>query len=153
HAGYVAAWLLAPDGKPSVRGGNTSVLADDDVSALDGALRAAVMQFCSIHDAPGTNAVEFLARSGGTFAVRLDHPEVKGIVLVGPISWYRHLGEEEQSFLLLLVEQLASTIHNGRLQAERQEAERRALQSEKLATLGLVAGSLAHEIRNPLSSI
>src|SRR5262249_39934349 len=39
------------------------------------------------------------------------------------------------------------------LLAERQAAESRAFQSEKLATLGLLAGSLAHEIKNPLSSI
>jgi PAS domain S-box-containing protein len=36
---------------------------------------------------------------------------------------------------------------------ERQELERRLLQSEKLASIGEMAGAMAHEIRNPLGSI
>jgi len=55
--------------------------------------------------------------------------------------------------LVLLVEQLGIVLHNNCLQTERLLAERRALQNEKLSTLGLLAGSIAHEIKNPLSSI
>jgi len=36
---------------------------------------------------------------------------------------------------------------------ERKELERRLLRSEKLATIGEMAGAMAHEIRNPLGSI
>ena len=55
--------------------------------------------------------------------------------------------------LALLVEQFGVTLHNSRLQALQSAAEHRVLQQEKLSTLGLIAGSLAHEIKNPLSSI
>jgi signal transduction histidine kinase len=153
HAGYVAGWLFGSDGQPAARGGDLPALSDQEAAGLHAALRKSGVQFCSAHDAPDRESAERLARSGAAFAVRIDHPEVTGLILIGPLSWHRQPGEEERSFLVLLTEQLASTIRNSRLQAERQAAERRALQSEKLATLGLVAGSLAHEIRNPLSSI
>jgi C4-dicarboxylate-specific signal transduction histidine kinase len=39
------------------------------------------------------------------------------------------------------------------IEQDRLRAERQAAQQEKLAVLGLMSGSLAHEIRNPLSSI
>jgi signal transduction histidine kinase len=153
HAGYAAGWLFGSDGKAAARSSAAPVLTDDEAAALYTALQKSDIQFCSVHDAPNREAVECLARSGATFAVRMDHPQVMGLIVIGPLSWHRQLGEEEQSLVVLVVEQLASTIHNSGLQAERQAAEGRALQSEKLATLGLVAGSLAHEIRNPLSSI
>jgi signal transduction histidine kinase len=39
------------------------------------------------------------------------------------------------------------------IEARRRAAERRAIQNEKLSTLGLIASSIAHEVKNPLSSI
>jgi signal transduction histidine kinase len=63
------------------------------------------------------------------------------------------LAEEQTTALSLLFEQFAVTLHNRQLDAQRLRAERRALQQEKLSVLGLMAGSLAHELRNPLSSI
>jgi signal transduction histidine kinase len=128
-------------------------VTDERVAQLHDDLTAAGLSICSIHDAPTPAAYLCLAQAHAALAVRLDHPHLKGIVLVGPLPWQRQLGEEELNFLLLLTEQLGSAVHNSQLLAERQAAERRAFQSEKLATLGLLAGSLAHEIRNPLSSI
>ena len=51
------------------------------------------------------------------------------------------------------MDQFAATVQNGQLQAARLSAERRAVQQEKLSVLGLLSGSLAHELKNPLSSI
>jgi len=153
RSGYVAGWLLDSTGTPSVRGGSTQALSNDQAAVLYAELREAGLHICSISDAPSRKVSVFLSQSAAALAVRIEHPQVRGIILIGPLAWHRQMGEEELSFLLLLVEQLGSTLHNSRLQADRNAAERRALQSEKLATLGLVAGSLAHEIKNPLSSI
>jgi signal transduction histidine kinase len=153
HAEFVAGWLMTFDGIPSSRGGHTSVMSDDDVQRLHADLSAAGQTSCSLHEAPTPAAFECLSRVRAALALRIDHSQIKGLVVIGPLPWQRQLGEEQLNFLLLLLEQFGSTIHNSQLLAERQAAESRAFQSEKLATLGLLAGSLAHEIKNPLSSI
>jgi signal transduction histidine kinase len=152
-AEYAAGWLLTETGMPASRGGRASVLADDDVCRLHADLEAAGQKSCAIHEAPTAAAFDFLTKAGAAFALRIDHPPIKGLILIGTFPWRRQLGEEQLSLLLLLMEQFGSTIHNTQLLAERQAAERRAYQNEKLAMLGLLAGSLAHEIKNPLSSI
>ena len=73
--------------------------------------------------------------------------------MLGRKPFNQELNEEELSSLALLTEQLAVTLRNARLQQDRLAAERRALRQEKLSTLGLLASSIAHEIKNPLSSI
>lgn len=94
-----------------------------------------------------------LCDSDAGLAVRLDQPNAGGLVVFGRRAGSREYSQEEANALVLLVEQLGIMLHNSSLQAERLLAERRALQNEKLSTLGLLAGSIAHEIKNPLSSI
>lgn len=43
--------------------------------------------------------------------------------------------------------------HLARIEARTREAERRARDAERLAELGTMTGGLAHEIRNPLSTV
>lgn len=84
---------------------------------------------------------------------RIQDSSIDGFLLLGaPLSGDR-LSDEQLSSLTLLVDQYAATVQNRELQNARKSAERRAMQQEKLSTLGLLAGSLAHELRNPLSSI
>ena len=80
-------------------------------------------------------------------------PTLRGLLVLGHKPFNQELDEEELSSLALLTEQLAVTLRNARLQQDRLAAERRALRQEKLSTLGLLASSIAHEIKNPLSSI
>ena len=61
--------------------------------------------------------------------------------------------KEEANAVLLLVEQLAITLDNSRLIADRLLAERRAGPLEKLSALGLMSSAIAHEIKNPLSAV
>jgi len=63
------------------------------------------------------------------------------------------LADEQVTSLLVLVEQFAATLQNQREDELRRRAEHHSLQQEKLSTLGMISGSLAHELRNPLSSI
>jgi signal transduction histidine kinase len=88
-----------------------------------------------------------------SLAVRLDQPGITGLALFGRRKRNREFSQEEAIAVMMLVEQLGLMLHNSSLQAERLIAERRALQNEKLSTLGLLSGSIAHEIKNPLSSI
>jgi signal transduction histidine kinase len=80
-------------------------------------------------------------------------PHIAGLLIVGRGKNNRDLSEEETNAVLLLIEQLAITLDNSVLQARQMAAERQALQAEKLAAFGLLASSIAHEVKNPLSAI
>jgi signal transduction histidine kinase len=125
----------------------------DDMTALHAAFVSANQRVCTRLDAPTDEAVAALDRADAEIAIRLAHGSVAGLLILGRKPWHEPLSEEDCNAVILLAEQFASTLHNSRLHAERLAAERRALQHEKLSTLGLLAGSLAHEIKNPLSSI
>ena len=84
---------------------------------------------------------------------RCQFRELHGIVLLGPRIRSDRFSEEQLSSLSLLFDQFAATLFNRMVEQDRLRAERQAAQQEKLAMLGLMSGSLAHEIRNPLSSI
>lgn len=98
-------------------------------------------------------ALRLLDELQASVCVLLDHGESFGAMLTGPKPANQRVSDEELNALVLLAEQLAVTLQLERLQAERIATERRAIQQEKLSTLGLLAGSIAHEVRNPLSSI
>lgn len=84
---------------------------------------------------------------------RCQFRDLHGLVLLGPRIRSDRFSEEQRSSLSLLFDQFAATLFNRMVEQDRLRAERQAAQQEKLAVLGLMAGSLAHEIRNPLSSI
>ncbi len=84
---------------------------------------------------------------------RCQFRELHGVLLLGPRIRSDRFSEEQLSSLVLLFDQFAATLYNRIVEQDRLRAERQAAQQEKLAVLGLMAGSLAHEIRNPLSSI
>ncbi len=84
---------------------------------------------------------------------RCQFRELRGLVLLGPRIRSDRFSEEQRSSLSLLFDQFAATLFNRTVEQERLRAERQAAQQEKLAMIGLMSGSLAHEIRNPLSSI
>ncbi|MEM8993698.1 MAG: HAMP domain-containing sensor histidine kinase, partial [Acidobacteriota bacterium] len=62
-------------------------------------------------------------------------------------------GHEELEGISLLLRQLESSLRLRELSRRRLSEERRAAEQERLGLLGLVSASLAHEIKNPLSSI
>src|SRR5260370_21850976 len=116
-------------------------------------MRLADLQNCSRRQAPDREVSHCLRQTAAALAVVKTQPKIAGLLVVGRGRRNRDLGEEETNAVLLLVEQLAITADNSLLQAERLEAERRALQNEKLSALGLLASSIAHEVKNPLSAI
>lgn len=85
------------------------------------------------------------------FALRFH--AVDGLLLLGPRTRNDSFSEEQLDSLSLLFDQFTATFHNRVQELARVRAERKAMQEEKLSVIGLVAGSLAHELRNPLSSM
>jgi signal transduction histidine kinase len=96
---------------------------------------------------------EPLLREGGwevAYALRRDE-RVVGLMLVDAAP--EALTYEVRSSLELLAGQVAIAIEDSRLVEENVRLELRIAQSERLAALGRMAATVAHEVKNPLSAI
>lgn len=153
HVDYVAAWLLDPSGQVAIEVGATQHLTSGLAVLLHDCLSRDGLHCYTARDVPNRNVTGMMQQAEASVAALIKQQDVRGLLLIGRSSWHRQLGDEELNALILLVDQLGSTLQNSLLQAERLAAERRALQNEKLSTLGMLAGSIAHEVKNPLSSI
>ncbi|MFZ0061294.1 MAG: ATP-binding protein [Pyrinomonadaceae bacterium] len=76
---------------------------------------------------------------------------VHGLLLVEGSS--ASLTAETRAVLNVLAGQVAIAIEDSRLVAENVRLERRVAEGERLAALGQMAATVAHEIKNPLSAI
>lgn len=107
---------------------------------------------CDRVDAPAEVA-RVLADAGldAAFPVRVA-AKLEEILVVepGPGGGVR---EGERETVQLVVGQLSAVLELRRLAESRLATERRLAEQERLGTLGLVAASLAHEVKNPLASI
>ncbi len=65
----------------------------------------------------------------------------------------RSLSSEKRAVLDVLARQVAMEVESVRLVDEKVRLERRLSERERLATLGQMAATVAHEVKNPLSSI
>ena len=93
-----------------------------------------------------------LEAHGYTIAYPLRRDEnVFGILLVDAPS--ASLTEDVRSVLEILVGQVAIAIEDSRLAEENVRLERKLTERERLAILGQMAATVAHEIKNPLSAI
>jgi len=89
---------------------------------------------------------------GYTIAYPLRRDErVSGMLLVDAAA--ASLTEDTRSILDILAGQVAIAIEDCRLVEENVSLERRLAERERLATLGQMAATVAHEIKNPLSAI
>ena len=93
-----------------------------------------------------------LEQNGYTIAYPLRRDEnVSGVLLVDAPAG--SLTEDTRSVLEILAGQVAVAIADCRLVEENVRLERRLAERERLATLGQMAATVAHEIKNPLSAI
>jgi len=150
---YVAGWLFDPADDIAFRCGDTAAWPDERARWLYQSMRTADIPVCSRRHTPDRLMLHRLQERAAALAVVKARPNISGLLVVGRGRANRDLSEEETNAVVLLVEQLATTLDNSVLQAERLAAERKAMQSEKLSALGLLASSIAHEVKNPLSAI
>ena len=148
-----AAWLCDRDGRMIATAGASELLTDQQVAPMLTAMAKADTQFITRYSVSNPSIVEFLDQVRAGALLRFQHAEVAGLFLIGCRRWGQPPSNEDLHALALLVEQFGVTLHNSRLMAIQVAAEHRVLQQEKLSTLGLIASSLAHEIKNPLSTI
>jgi signal transduction histidine kinase len=93
-----------------------------------------------------------LETNGFTIAYPLRREEkVSGVLLVDAAA--SSLTEDARSVLEILAGQVAIAIEDCRLLEENVRLERKLTERERLATLGQMAATVAHEIKNPLSAI
>jgi signal transduction histidine kinase len=125
----------------------------DVVNRLNDELATANLQALFADQAPSRWSAEELLRARVTAVIRTDYDNLQNLWLIRAAPGGELWGDEELNALVLLAEQWVAAVKHGLLQAARSAAERRVWQAEKLSSLGLLAGSLAHEIKNPLSSM
>ena len=92
---------------------------------------------------------------------------VSGVLNANRLPGAPNFVEEDKDFAVVLASQVASAIENARLFAESHERAQelarlneelrktydQLIQSQKMSSLGLMAGTVAHDINNPLSVI
>lgn len=153
---YVAGCLFDRSGGTALRWCEPAAAAtwpDGRWTWLYERMQSAGVTACSRRRPLDGEALQWLQDAAASLAVIKSQPRAAGLLVIGRGWRNRDLGEEEVSAVLLLAEQLAVTLENCILHAERLAAEHKAMQSEKLSALGLLASSIAHEVKNPLSAI
>lgn len=77
--------------------------------------------------------------------------------IIGYLAVDRHLphtfSEADANLVQAFAHQVAQAIYNARLFAELKETQAQLIQGERLAALGQMAATVAHELRNPLMAI
>ncbi len=77
--------------------------------------------------------------------------------IIGYLAVDRYLpqtfSEADAKLVQAFAHQVAQTIYNARLFAELKETQAQLIQRERLAALGQMAATVAHELRNPLMAI
>ncbi|MEK7485459.1 MAG: histidine kinase dimerization/phospho-acceptor domain-containing protein, partial [Planctomycetota bacterium] len=76
-----------------------------------------------------------------------------GLLTLGKRPLNRPLYEEELNLLSLASFQLITALDNAKLIQKTFQLERKMMELDKLTSLGLLSASMAHEVKNPLSSI
>ena len=86
------------------------------------------------------------------FAIRYER-QLTGLFALGRKSDRSPFFAEELEVCSELADHLAVTVQTNRLYEEKLALERKILESEKLLSLGRFSASVAHRVKNPLSSI
>jgi signal transduction histidine kinase len=144
--GMAATTNVESEEPASIEEGDSHARSEDEQWAARVLALEAASGLTQIEDEP-------LLRERGwevAYALRRDE-RVVGLMLVDAAP--EALTYEVRSSLELLAGQVAIAIEDSRLVEENVRLERRIAQSERLAALGRMAATVAHEVKNPLSAI
>lgn len=83
----------------------------------------------------------------------LQEEKIAGFLCLGEKKRSVPYSSEEWELLGTLCNQVALAVENTRLVERRLHLERRMYEAERLSALGLLSASIAHEVKNPLSSM
>lgn len=105
-------------------------------------------------DAPTPQLAALLQRADlqAAFPLRVGG-ELAGVLVVEISPAAGGYQEGDMETVQIVLRQLAASLEVRRLVEERLAAERRLAERERLSLLGMVAASLAHELKNPLSGM
>ncbi len=149
---HTAAWQVEEQ-MIVARGGDTGRLPDATVLALHEQMVDRGFSVCTRRFWHSALAERTLLDADASMIVLLNNARVSALLVLGRQGFSRSLSDEQLTAAQMLVEQLGITLTNSLLQNERLVAERKLLERNKLSMLGLVTSSIAHEVKNPLSSI
>jgi signal transduction histidine kinase/DNA-binding response OmpR family regulator len=79
--------------------------------------------------------------------------EALGVLTVAATTHRGNFDENDERLLLMLADYASIALHNARTYNALRETQGRLVEAEKLAGMGRMAASLAHEINNPLAII
>jgi signal transduction histidine kinase len=118
-------------------------------------ITAGVAKLLDGSEAAGTRLIEAdenLKRLGYNFGYRLSREgQDLGLLLIEASS--KALTPDVRAVLEVLAGQIAIAIDDFRLADENVRLERKVAEGERLAALGQMAATVAHEVKNPLSAI
>jgi len=123
-----------------------------DIDTLLGAASQTRPEFIHVLGAKDPGHRQLLERMGFHYAIPLRYGEqLTGMLLVDTSP--RVYLDENEPILLGLSRQIAHSLEACRYVEEKVSLEKALVRQEQLATLGLAAAAIAHEVKNPLSSI
>ncbi|MBI1877929.1 MAG: GAF domain-containing protein [Chloroflexi bacterium] len=142
----------------AARGFEVNVLNHRHAVAQDPLFQTMLAQKChlSIADTYADPRYQFWPGSERVRS-RVGAPLLVAQQIIGYLAVDRHLPfaftEADADLVQAFAHQVAQTISNARLFADLKEAQAQLIQRERLAALGQMAATVAHELRNPLMAV
>ncbi|MEM7316893.1 MAG: histidine kinase dimerization/phospho-acceptor domain-containing protein, partial [Planctomycetota bacterium] len=150
---FISGWLEGAD-EPVSAGDYT--ISTERMHNFHGVMRDHSVDFCNRRNAAVGELLDHLSECEADAAMTTGEPTSEipqAFFVFGRPPMGPSMSEEQLNAARLLVEHFSVTLQNRALQQKTVEAERQAMQSEKLKTLGMLSSCMAHEVKNPLSTI